>query len=98
MDWDISATPVADRCINSSTQACVDKHWQQNYLTEELSDFQRGIGCHLSNKSVLQNSALLELPRSTVSAVIGKWKRLGATMDQPQSGRPHKLSAEALGE
>ena len=62
--------------------------------TEELSDFQRGtiIGCHLSNKSVHQISALLELPRSTVSAVIVKWKRLGATTAQPRSGRPHKLT------
>ena len=40
--------------------------------TEEHSDFQRStvIGCHLSNKSVRQISALLELPRSTVNAVI----------------------------
>ncbi|XP_064876722.1 protein RCC2 homolog [Oncorhynchus nerka] len=62
--------------------------------TKELSDFQRGtvIGCHLSNKSVRQISALLELPRSTVSAVIVKWKRLGATTAQPRSGRPHKLT------
>ena len=36
-------------------------------------------------------TALLELPRSTLSAVIVKWKRLGATTAQPQSGRPHKL-------
>ena len=43
--------------------------------TEELSDFQSGtvIGCHLSNKSVPHISALLELPRSTVGAVIVKW-------------------------
>ena len=36
--------------------------------------------------------ALLELPRSTVSAVIVKWKHLGATTSQQQSGRPHKLT------
>uniref|UniRef100_UPI00358DF37F voltage-dependent L-type calcium channel subunit alpha-1D-like n=1 Tax=Myxine glutinosa TaxID=7769 RepID=UPI00358DF37F len=62
--------------------------------TEELSEFKRGtvIGCHLSNKSVRQISALLELLWSTVSAVIVKWKRLGATKAQPQSGRPHKLT------
>ena len=64
--------------------------------TEELSDFQRGtvIGCHLSNKSVHQISTLLELPRSTVSAVIVKWKRLGAPTAQPRSGRPHKLTEQ----
>ena len=62
--------------------------------SEELSDFQRGtvIGCHLSNKSVREISALLELPQSTVSAVIVKWKRLGATTAQPQSSRLHKLT------
>ena len=63
-------------------------------ITEALSGFQRGTvtGCHLSNKSVHQMYALLDLPRSTVSAVIVKLKRLGATMAQPQSGRPQKLT------
>ena len=53
--------------------------------TEELSDFHRGIFIvlYLSNKSVRQISALLEVPWSTVSAVIVKWKRLGATRAQP---------------
>ena len=58
-----------------------------------LKRFQRGTvtGC-LSNKSVHQISALLELPRSNVSAVIVKWKCLGAKTAQPQSGRPNKLT------
>uniref|UniRef100_A0A8K9UPY6 Transposase Tc1-like domain-containing protein n=1 Tax=Oncorhynchus mykiss TaxID=8022 RepID=A0A8K9UPY6_ONCMY len=62
--------------------------------SEELSVFQRGIitGCNLSNKSVRQISALLELPRPTVSAVVVKWKCLGATTAQPRRGRPHKLT------
>ena len=62
--------------------------------TEELSDFQHGtvIRCHLSSKSVCHISALLELSRSTISAVIVKWKCLGATTTQPQSGRPYKLT------
>ena len=62
--------------------------------TEELSDFQCGtvIGCHISDKSVHQISSLLELPRSIVSAVIVKWKCLGATTAQSRSGRPHKLT------
>jgi hypothetical protein len=37
-------------------------------------------------------SALLELHWSTVCAVTVKWKRLGATMAQPRSGRPHNLT------
>ena len=48
------------------------------------------IGCHLPNESVSKISALLERPRSTVNAVIVKWKLLGATTAQPRSGRPHK--------
>ena len=62
--------------------------------TEEVSDFQCGtiIGCHLSNKSVHQISAMLKLPWSTVSAVIVKWKHVRATTAQPRSGRPHKLT------
>jgi hypothetical protein len=63
-------------------------------FTEEPRDFQRGIviGCHLSNKSVHQISALLELPRSTVllCAVIVKWKHLSA-----QAHRLRLASAEA---
>ena len=41
-------------------------------------------------KSVCQISALLALPWATVRAVIVKWKHLGATTAQPQSGRPHR--------
>ena len=36
------------------------------------------------------------LPRSTVSAVIVKWKGLGATTAQLLSGRPHKLTDRDL--
>ncbi|XP_034398575.1 aminoacyl tRNA synthase complex-interacting multifunctional protein 1-like isoform X1 [Cyclopterus lumpus] len=64
--------------------------------SEELSDFQRGtvVGCHMCQKSVREISALLKLPRSTVSAVILKWKRGGITTALPRSGRPHKLKEE----
>ena len=34
----------------------------------------------------------IELPRSTVSAVIVNWKCLGATAAQPWNDRPHKLT------
>ena len=63
---------------------------------EELSEFQRGtvVGCHMCKKSVREISALLNLPRSTVSAVILKWKRGGITTALPRSGRPHRLKEE----
>ncbi|XP_045904412.1 aminoacyl tRNA synthase complex-interacting multifunctional protein 1-like [Micropterus dolomieu] len=63
---------------------------------EELSEFQRGtvVGCHMCKKSIREISALLNLPRSTVSAVILRWKRGGITTALPRSGRPHKLKEE----
>jgi hypothetical protein len=62
--------------------------------TEELSDFQLGTvtGWQLSNMSVRQISALLELTRSTVSAAIVKWKHLGATTAHPRSARPQTFT------
>ena len=41
-------------------------------------------------------SALLELPQSTVRAIMLKMKRLGATMAQLLSRRPHKLTERDL--
>ncbi|CAI9615809.1 unnamed protein product [Staurois parvus] len=38
---------------------------------QELSEFKRGtvIGCHLCNKSILEISLLLKIPRSTVGGI-----------------------------
>ncbi|CAI9616411.1 unnamed protein product, partial [Staurois parvus] len=57
--------------------------------SQELSDFKRGtvIGCHLCNKSIREISLLLNIPRSTISGIITKWKQLGTTATQPQSER-----------
>uniref|UniRef100_A0A672YKD4 Tc1-like transposase DDE domain-containing protein n=1 Tax=Sphaeramia orbicularis TaxID=375764 RepID=A0A672YKD4_9TELE len=62
--------------------------------SQELSEFQRGtvIGCHLCNKSSHEISSLLNIPQSTVSCIIRKWKCFGTTATQPQSGRPRKLT------
>ncbi|CAI9616949.1 unnamed protein product [Staurois parvus] len=61
---------------------------------QELSEFKRGtvIGCHLCNKSICDISLLLNIPRSTVSGIITKWKQLGTTATQPRSGRPRKMT------
>ncbi|CAI9597443.1 unnamed protein product, partial [Staurois parvus] len=77
--------------------------------TQELSEFKRGtvIGCHLCNKSIREISLLLNIPRSTVSGIITKWKQLGATATQPRSEqgqrmlkctvrRSHQLAAESI--
>ncbi|CAI9534763.1 unnamed protein product [Staurois parvus] len=63
--------------------------------SQELSDSKHGpvIGGHLCNRSIRDISWLLNIPRSTVSGIITKWKQLGATVTQPPSGRPHKISA-----
>ena len=63
--------------------------------SQELIEFQHGtvIGCHLCNKSSREISLLLNIPQSTVSGIITKWKRLGTTTTQPQSGRPRKMAS-----
>ncbi|CAI9541103.1 unnamed protein product [Staurois parvus] len=54
--------------------------------SQELSKFKCGtvIGCHLCNKSIREISLLLNIPRSTVSGIITKWKQLGITTTQPR--------------
>ncbi|CAI9619096.1 unnamed protein product [Staurois parvus] len=53
--------------------------------SQELSEFKRGtvIGFHLCNKFIRDISWLLNIPRSTVSGIITKWKQLGTTAIQP---------------
>ncbi|CAI9591195.1 unnamed protein product [Staurois parvus] len=65
--------------------------------SQELSEFKLGpvIGCHLCNKSIHESSWLLNIPQSTVSGIIIKWKQLGTTATQPPSGRPQKMTERA---
>ncbi|CAI9616973.1 unnamed protein product, partial [Staurois parvus] len=62
--------------------------------SQELSDSKRGpvIGGHLGNKSIRDISWLLNIPRSTVSGIITKWKQLGTSATQPPSGRPRHMT------
>ncbi|CAI9549943.1 unnamed protein product [Staurois parvus] len=55
--------------------------------SQELSEFKHGtmIGCQLCNKSIHEMSLLLNIPRSTVSGIITKWKQLVTARTQPQS-------------
>ncbi|CAI9577795.1 unnamed protein product [Staurois parvus] len=47
----------------------------------------------LCNKSIRDISWLLNIPRSTVSGIITKWKQLGTTATQPPiGGRPRKMT------
>ncbi|CAI9609216.1 unnamed protein product [Staurois parvus] len=61
--------------------------------SQELSEFQHGtvIGCRLCNKFNCEISLLLNIPWSTDSGIITKWKQLG-TATQPPSGRPRKMT------
>ncbi|CAI9593912.1 unnamed protein product, partial [Staurois parvus] len=61
--------------------------------SQELSDSKRGpvIGGHLCNKSI-HDISWLNIPRSTVSGIITKWKQLGTTATQPPSGRPRHMT------
>ncbi|CAI9562986.1 unnamed protein product, partial [Staurois parvus] len=46
----------------------------------------------LCNKAIHEISLLLNIPQSTVSGNITKWKQLGTTATQPRSGMPRKLT------
>ncbi|CAI9572808.1 unnamed protein product [Staurois parvus] len=46
----------------------------------------------LCNKSIREISLPLNIPRSTVSGFITKWKQMGTTATQPRSGRPRKMT------
>ncbi|CAI9602027.1 unnamed protein product [Staurois parvus] len=56
--------------------------------SQEVSEFKSGtvISCHLCNKSIHEISLLLNIPRSTDSSIITKWKQLGTTATQPTTG------------
>ncbi|CAI9540440.1 unnamed protein product [Staurois parvus] len=41
------------------------------------------ISCHMCNKSICEISLLLNIPQSTVSGIITKWKQLETTAIQP---------------
>ncbi|CAI9554585.1 unnamed protein product [Staurois parvus] len=57
--------------------------------SQELNEFKHDtvIGCHLCNKSIREISLLLNIPRSTVSGIITKWKQLGTAATHPRSER-----------
>ncbi|CAI9577568.1 unnamed protein product, partial [Staurois parvus] len=44
------------------------------------------------NKSICEISLLLNIPWSTVSGIITKWKQLGTIATQEKRGRPHKMT------
>ncbi|CAI9571957.1 unnamed protein product, partial [Staurois parvus] len=46
----------------------------------------------LCDKSIPEISLLLNIPRSTVSGIITKWKQLGTTATQTPCGRPRKMT------
>ncbi|CAI9607455.1 unnamed protein product [Staurois parvus] len=46
----------------------------------------------LCNKFICEISWVLNIPLSTVSGIITKWKQLGTTATQPQNGRPRKMT------
>ncbi|CAI9544868.1 unnamed protein product [Staurois parvus] len=55
--------------------------------TASTNSFER-----LCNKSIRGISLLLNIPRSTVSGNMTKWKQLGTIATQPQSVRIHKMA------
>ncbi|CAI9558387.1 unnamed protein product, partial [Staurois parvus] len=68
--------------------------------SQELSEFKCGtmIGCHLCNKSIREISLLQNIPRSIVSGILTKWKKLGTTapMLKRTVRRSRQLSVESI--
>ncbi|CAI9595606.1 unnamed protein product [Staurois parvus] len=64
--------------------------------SQKLNEYKRGTvkGCHLCNKSIREISLLLNMPQSTVSGIITKWKQLGTAAMQPRSGKPRKMTEQ----
>ena len=50
------------------------------------------IGLYRGMHTFGQMSKILEIPRSTVQSVVGKWRSTGSTLNLMRSGRPRKLS------
>ncbi|CAI9615973.1 unnamed protein product [Staurois parvus] len=71
------------RCIKSSTAST--NICERMGRSKELRKFKHGtaIGCHLYNNSIHNILLLLNIPQSTVSGIITKWKQLGTTSTQP---------------
>ncbi|CAI9567565.1 unnamed protein product, partial [Staurois parvus] len=89
LDSGVPIPSIASGMQTASTNIC-----ERMGRSQELSDSKRGpvIGCHLCNKSIRDISWLLNIPRSTVSGIITKWKQLGITATQPPSGRPRHMT------
>ncbi|CAI9547548.1 unnamed protein product [Staurois parvus] len=79
LDSGVPITSMATGMQAASTNIC-----ERMGRSQELSIFKRGtvIGCHLCNKSIHEISLLLNIPQSTVSGIITKWKQLGTTATQ----------------
>ena len=73
------------RCIKASTQAC--RLFLQTFVKEQValrsSVNSSLVLCHLCNTSSREISSPLNIPQSTVSGIIRKWKRLGMTNWEP---------------
>ncbi|GFV74523.1 transposable element Tcb1 transposase [Trichonephila clavipes] len=65
--------------------------------SKEFTEFDRGsiVGCNLCGKSVPEIADILQKPKSTVSDVIGKWKRRGSETAEKRTDRPKILGGRS---
>ncbi|CAI9612104.1 unnamed protein product [Staurois parvus] len=73
-------------------QTAFTNMYERMGCSQELSEFKYGtvMGCHLCNKSIREIFLLLNIPWSTVSGIITKWKQLGTTT-RPRSERGQRM-------
>ena len=84
----ISATPIADRCVKLEIQPF---NIYRLTLAVELPYLRAQWISMWQHHRMPLFQQVSSSNWSTVSASILKWKRMGATTAQPQSGMPHKL-------
>ncbi|KAK3509766.1 hypothetical protein QTP70_009105 [Hemibagrus guttatus] len=53
------------------------------------------VEAHESGKGYKQISKVIGLPKTTIRAILRKWKRFGTVVTLPRSGRPSKISPRA---
>ncbi len=96
----ITARPVDSR--NHLNRTCLTK-WsmlkEQHIIlrSKEIQEQMRNkiVDMYQSGKGYKANSKALGLQRTTVRAIIHKWRKLGTAVNLPRSGRPTKITPRA---
>ncbi len=88
--FQITSRPVESR--NHLNRICLTK-WSMLKETEQMRN--KIVDMYQSGKVSKAISKALGLQRTTVRAIIHKWRKLGTVVNLPRSGRPTKITPRA---